>query len=257
MSQYPKRESHHAHRLTRLLFKSCACQDLGHYAVLLVIHVAHTEDAARYQGPVRFWNSQLRDVLGFRSPKQLVESRRRAIDAGWLVYERDHDRSVGRYWTLIPASVSRFDDLPIESITVPSAEQKTEQETHSRSAGGTLCGTGTGTGTGTPSYPIPIPNPKRRGVAASVVVPDSLKTPEFQAAWCDWQRHRREIGKTLKPTAIKKQLAELVAMGPIRAAAAINYSITKGYTGIFEKQIANGKPSPSTSEQIRQEYPSL
>ena len=59
MSAYPKRESFFAHRLTRLLFKGCAAQEIGQYAVLLVIQIAHTEDAARYQGPVRFWNSQL------------------------------------------------------------------------------------------------------------------------------------------------------------------------------------------------------
>ncbi len=64
---YPERESHYAHRLTRLVFKSCAAQSIGHHACMLIIHIAHTEDAARYQGPVRFWNSQLSEVLGFKS----------------------------------------------------------------------------------------------------------------------------------------------------------------------------------------------
>jgi hypothetical protein len=30
----------------------------------LIVHIAHTEDAARYRGPVRFWNSQLVETLG-------------------------------------------------------------------------------------------------------------------------------------------------------------------------------------------------
>ncbi|MEP3929525.1 MAG: phage replication protein, partial [Rhodopirellula bahusiensis] len=104
ITKYPSRQSHHAHKLTRLLFKGCAAQSIGHHAVCLVIHIAHTEDAARYQGPVRFWNSQLMEVLGFKSPKQLNNARDAATKAGWLVYNRANDRSVGHYWTSIPDS---------------------------------------------------------------------------------------------------------------------------------------------------------
>jgi hypothetical protein len=124
----PSREPFYAHRLTRLLFKSCAAQSIGQDAVLLIIHIAHTEDAARYQGPVRFWNSQLNEVLGFRSPKTLNNARSRAVEAGWLHYERKHDRADGQYWTMIPRSVQRFDDQPIEPRSIPSTEQKAEQE---------------------------------------------------------------------------------------------------------------------------------
>ncbi len=155
---YPKREPFYAHKLTRLLFKSCAAQSLGQDAVLLVIHIAHTEDAAKYQGPVRFWNSQLNEVLGFRSPKSLNNARHRAIQGGWLSYERCHDRAVGSYWTIIPPRVTRFNDEPIEpSGTVPSTEQEAEQESDSWVVLGTLCGTGSGTGNDLLSIPIPIP----------------------------------------------------------------------------------------------------
>lgn len=123
MNAYPSREPFYAHRFTRLLFKSCAAQSMGQDAVLLAIHVAHTEDAARYQGPVRFWNSQLNEVLGFRSPKSLNNARRKAVEAGWLRYERKNDRSDGVYWTTIPRHVLSYDDLPIEPIaSAPSTE---------------------------------------------------------------------------------------------------------------------------------------
>ena len=121
---------------------------------MLVIHIAHTEDAARYQGPVRFWNSQLSEVLGFKSPKQLNEARRHAIESGWLHYERKHDRADGLYWTLIPKRVERFDDEPIEEM-IHSANGK---ETNFYSE----FGTGSGTGSGKPPIPNPNPNPKEK-----------------------------------------------------------------------------------------------
>ncbi|EMI44518.1 hypothetical protein [Rhodopirellula sp. SWK7] len=149
---YPKRESHYAHKLTRLLFKSCAAQSMGPHAICLIIHVAHTEDASRYQGPVRFWNSQLMEVLGLTSPKQLNNARQAAVDAGWLVYGRTNDRSVGHYWTSIPESVASFDTPPFEAM---HSAYGTQSGTQSGTRNGTHCGTQSGK----PSNPIP--NPKK------------------------------------------------------------------------------------------------
>ena len=71
MKDYPssrKHSGHFSHKYVRLLAKSCAAQDIGHHAVLLCVFIVHTEDAARYSGPVRFWNEQLMNIMGFRSP---------------------------------------------------------------------------------------------------------------------------------------------------------------------------------------------
>ncbi len=166
MSAYPNREPFYSHKITRLLFKSCAAQSLGQDAVLLIIHIAHTEDAAKYQGPVRFWNSQLNEVLGFRSPKSLNNARKKAEDAGWLIYDRKNDRTDGMYWTTIPEHVTRFDDAPIEpnnheetpgpvsvpsTESIPCTEQKTERERETLRNGKEK---------GNDPPPIPIPKPK-------------------------------------------------------------------------------------------------
>lgn len=113
-TKYPKRSSHFAHKVTRLLFKSCAAQDIGRDAVLLIVNIAHTEDAARYCGPVRFWNSQLVETMGFSGANQLNDARRRAIDAGWLHYERATNRAVGNYWVTIPEQFHDLSDSPLE-----------------------------------------------------------------------------------------------------------------------------------------------
>lgn len=65
-------------------------------------------------------------------------------------------------------------------------------------------------------------------------IPKPLDTETFRKAWLEWEQYRREINKTLKPTSIKKQLKELVTMGHQRAIKAIEFSIARGYQGIFE-----------------------
>ncbi len=97
------------------------------------------------------------ETLGFNSPKQLVEARKRAVNAGWLHYQRDHDRTVGEYWTLTPQNVAKFDDKPIEDLDDSYSANGTEVGKHSEH--GTQSGTQSGTGSGTPPNPIPEPNP--------------------------------------------------------------------------------------------------
>ena len=161
MADYPDRSSHHAHRLTRLLFKSAACQDIGVNATLLVIHIAHTEDAVRYQYPVRFWNGQLMSLFGWTSPKQLNDARSRAVAAGWLHYERVGTRSVGRYWTLIPDGVTGFDDSPIEELIL--SENGMNSGMNSGMNPCILSENGTNPGTNPGKLSIPNPNPNTLG----------------------------------------------------------------------------------------------
>jgi len=68
-----------------------------------------------------------------------------------------------------------------------------------------------------------------------------LNCLEFQEAWTDWTRHRREKKKPITALAAQKQLAELSEMGLDRALIAITFSIRNGYQGIFEPQGANRK----------------
>jgi hypothetical protein len=67
-------------------------------------------------------------------------------------------------------------------------------------------------------------------------IPPSLRTEAFGEAWEAWRKHRREIGKRLTPSATRRQLAYLAQLGPPRAIAAIERSITNGWTGIFEEK---------------------
>lgn len=206
IASYPRRNSHHAHRLTRLLFKSCAAQTIGHHSVCLIVHVAHTEDAARYQGPVRFWNGQLMETLGFNSPKQLINARSKAVDAGWLCYERANDRAVGHYWTTIPTNVSRFDDQPIEPAEHPYShfELSSHSGKHSESGKdihsefGTQSGTHGGIHSGKPSNPTPNPIPNMQSQSFDSERSPKAKLrksltrsyhPDFEHWWSQYPKH--------------------------------------------------------------------
>jgi pyocin large subunit-like protein len=72
-------------------------------------------------------------------------------------------------------------------------------------------------------------------------IPLLLNTPKFLIAWDEWTTHRREKKKKLTPLSTKKQLSELEAMGEDRAVAAIEHSIKKGYTGIYEPKDTQGR----------------
>lgn len=228
MSAYPSREPFYAHRLTRLLFKSCAAQSIGQDAVLLIIHIAHTEDAARYQGPVRFWNSQLNEVLGFRSPKTLNNARTKAVQAGWLIYERKHDRTDGRYWTCIPQSVLAFDDEPIEPtfspVPVPGTEQVAEQESDGKR-------NRKGTGDGSLPHPAPVPVPN---------------TSRLFEEW--YQSYPRKVAKGDAAKAYKKVLKEIAREYSVQIdqAASLLHDWTQARLPALLATEATYRPHPAT-----------
>lgn len=75
-----------------------------------------------------------------------------------------------------------------------------------------------------------------------VKIPDKLNTPEFLAAWEEWQLYRKQKRQTLTPVSIKRQLEFLASIGVQDAIISINESIRNGYTGLFPvKQAARNK----------------
>ena len=83
--------------------------------------------------------------------------------------------------------------------------------------------------------------------------PLPFASSEFAEAWADWERHRSEIGKRLKPTARKSQLKKLAEMGEQRAIETLKHSTVCGWTGLFEpdsKPMANGHARDVMAEMI-------
>ena len=171
--EYPKRESHFAHRVIRLLVRTCAAQEIGSDGCLLVVVIAHTEHAKWYTSPVTFWNDQLMSVLGFTLGK-LDRARKKAVSAGWLHYDPGGKGKVGKYWTTIPKDYMNLPDGPVDedmthdSITLsspPVEREAGEKRGTNEGQTGDKCGT---------FIPIPKPIPTLSSPEATAPKPDTI-----------------------------------------------------------------------------------
>jgi len=72
-----------------------------------------------------------------------------------------------------------------------------------------------------------------------------LKRHRFQAAWEEWAAHRRQIHKKLTECTVKRQLKKCVKWGLDGAVAAIERSIEKGWTGLFEPREESKRANPA------------
>jgi hypothetical protein len=246
--RYPIRCKFFAHKFVRLLQKSCAAMDIGQDACLLLCYIAHTEDAARYSGPVRYWNEQLMTVMGFKSPKQLNEARKLAEDAGWLVYERLGNRQVGRYWVKVPHQFEGLDDTVIEP-----------NHSVNHSADGMNSGTNDGmnkgriaerisdgsrnekvTESGKPSIPIPNPSPNPEEAILLQL------SEEVRPSVALWIQYKNEKGQRYKPTGLKALVSRFNRVTSERGALAVTNAIEKSMAANWqgwENGLAELKPS--------------
>ena len=153
---YPGRDSHFAHRFTRLLFRVCAAQEIGTEAVALLTCIVHTEDAKRYRAAVTYWNHQLESILAM-SWGRLDRARQKAIHGGWLHYEAGGKGKVGKYWVTIPPEFDEMSDSPFDEdlVSIDKCTSKMKEQ----------AGDNRGTTGGQPGrkrgsfFPNPNPNP--------------------------------------------------------------------------------------------------
>lgn len=262
MADYPTgREPFFAHKLVRRMGRVCAAQDMGADACWLVTQIAHLEDTKRYTEPVKFWNEQLTDIVGFHSWGALDRARKRAIEAGWLHYEPGGKGKVGKYWTMIPDRYSSIPDGAYDAgeavilsaggdtnEIIPSASGE-DNEGQTRDKRGT-----NGDHSSLPLFPDPDPEKKPSKPAAvscnDIPIPDVLDTPPFRDVWGSWLAFRREHKYSVRPSAVKGQLTILQKMGSVEAAiSSIESSIAGGYKGLFKQNESrsHGKPKPPSA----------
>ena len=107
----------------------------------------------------------------------------------------------------------------------------------------------------------PVPQPRARHIEGKKekekkeradereTLPTKLDSELFRSSWKEWEQHRKEKKQGLTATTRSKQLSKLAEMGESRAIVAISYSITNGWTGIFEpKSNAAKKSLPTASD---------
>jgi len=275
---YPERPAFFAQKVTRLLVKTCAAQDMGQAATLLVVVVAATEDAARYRRAVTFYNEQLMPLLGIQKWVSLDRARKAAIAAGWLHYEAPPKgkKSPGRYWVTVPAHAEGLEDSPVDEgppeVYPENGYGSGEPYPPNGYSGGDGRGYGRGYSGGDrggelPSLnPSPKPSPKTKpGVVGNgqgkkptkkkateppAPIPDSLDTPGFRKAWADFLEHRREMKHPATALAQTRLLNQCEKWGEARAVEAIDTSIGNGWRGLFEPRGGGGAGTASQPELI-------
>ena len=119
MIDYPQKGSHYAHKTFRLMHKAMVAAEYGRDVMCLLAVILHTEDAARYRGPVSFFNTQLMETLGFKKWDQFDTVRAKAIESGWLQYEGCGKRTPGKYFVTIPEGFEQVDDGLMEECISP------------------------------------------------------------------------------------------------------------------------------------------
>lgn len=250
---YPPRCSFFAHKFVRLLTKSCAAQDIGLNAFALLCVIAHQEDSARYTGPVRFWNEQLMNVLGFKSPKQLNECRARAMEFGWLQYERSGNREVGRYAVAIPKAFEGLDDSQIEpNHSVIHSESGMNKERIAERLGDESRNESV-TESGKPSVPSPVPVPSIYTPGPDIIVPEKLNTEQFREVawrWIDYTRRGTNEANPIESNSMEEQeLWRLIAAWGVDAetlSGAVGAAILGRWANLRKP------PSPRTGKSSQQ-----
>ena len=254
---YPKREQFFAHKFVRLLTKSCAAQDIGLNAFSLLCVIAHQEDSARYSGPVRFWNEQLMNVLGFKSPKQLNDCRAKAIKFGWLKYERSGNREVGRYAVAIPEAFEGLDDSQIESNrSVNHSAIHSEYGTNKERIPERLSDESRNesvTESGKPSVPIPSPAPSYFP-GEEIQIPERLNTPEVMRVaglWFSYLAMKDKHEKIPPRNSPQEQAwwSQIARLGPDKFLAQAEKAMAEGWVTLREVAEVATKAKPEQSSE--------
>ena len=269
---YPKRESFFAHKFVRLMHKAAVAAEIGRDAFSLLVVVAHTEDAMRYRGPAKFWNSQLIETLGFSKWDQFDKARKKAIDTGWLCYSGDGKRTSGEYFVMIPDGYEQIDDTPIEeTCTLVNPENGYKRGYDDGYKEGMIegikrgqCGVQTGDKQGEPSIPVPFPTPIY-SPGKEIQIPEKLNTPEVMKVVGEWFQHLEHKGKHEKipPRNSPQEQAwwrQAGRLGPEKLLAQAEKAMAEGWVSLRDVQQSQ-ESTHGNDEWIKvlktaQQYPS-
>lgn len=92
---------------------------------------------------------------------------------------------------------------------------------------------------------------KESGLSFEQLIPASLKTIEFEIAWDQWCKYRKEIKQSITKSTAERQLDKLGRYPPVVAIAAIDQSITNGWSGLFPDKITVRLPAQKNRDYTK------
>jgi hypothetical protein len=214
---------------------------LTELAVWMVYNRHGSITAEAHPGPAR-----IAKLIGHSGPNHIRAARARLVQYGLLTRINE----------------GGGEEVAIYRVEVPGTPPPTRNSGRVQSRARSESGVSPSPKSGANPTPIPVSLDKDEGITkgqdegkASLALPPTLDTAEFRAAWLEWEQHRREIRKPLKPTTTSKQLAELAAIGAPAAVKTIQRSITNGWTGLFPEKGSNGHSSVKPGQYAPEQRP--
>lgn len=92
---------------------------------------------------------------------------------------------------------------------------------------------------------------KESGLSFEQLIPELLKTTEFETAWQSWVSYRKEAKKSITRSTAERQLQTLGRYPPQVAVMAIDESIKNGWTGLFPEKITIRLPATKTRDYTK------
>jgi hypothetical protein len=189
---YPKRPKFFALKFIRLMGKACVANELGADVYCLLATIATTEDARGYRSPVTYFNEQLMPIVGLGSVDSLDRVRARAIENGWLHYEKGARRTPGKYWVIVPDHIEGWDDGPTDEQQgeYSSAFVRKKVRKKVRKNPRSICGNNRGQSAEPSSLPLSL-TPKEKEKAEEPPIPpvDSFADAEKPKTALAVRRH--------------------------------------------------------------------
>lgn len=192
------RKGYYGHRVVRLAMKSAVAQRLGTDVFALICAIVMTEDAVRFERPVSFWNDQLLTMLGFAKRDRLAKARKKAIDAGWLLYREGGRHVPGEYRVTIPVELRGIFDCAVDEGSTPGNGWREGLQEGLETGGKRVSNRGS---TGATFLPVPLPVPDPQTVPGREAVTEpSLKVAKKPFDWLpDWVELHDFINIRIEP----------------------------------------------------------
>ena len=67
-----------------------------------------------------------------------------------------------------------------------------------------------------------------------IEIPGNLQSDSFTKIWQEWETHRKQLGKSLTPITVTRQLKKLSKFGEAGAVRSLEASMENGWTGVFD-----------------------
>lgn len=193
------RKGFYAHKVLRLAIKSAVAQRLGTDVFALLCVIALQEDVVRYHRPVSFWNDQLLPLVGFAKRDRLAKARKKAIDAGWLLYREGGRHVPGEYRVTIPVELRGIFDCAVDEGSTPGNGGREGLQEGLETGGKRVSNRGS---TGATFIPVPAPAPNPLSVPGRVTTGPTDKAGKKPFDWLpDWPQLREFAGITIEAMA--------------------------------------------------------